>query len=103
MKLIDTAGIRPTEDKIEKIGIEKTLNAMEESNLILFILDGTTPYDYEDEMIFSRIKELNNKSVIIVLNKSDSEHFKLSNCPTKLFDQKFDIVTISAKIKKLNR
>lgn len=101
LKLIDTAGIRPTEDKIEKIGIEKTLNAMEESNLILFILDGTTPYDYEDEMIFSRIKELNNKSVIIVLNKSDSEHFKLSNCPTKLFDQKFDIVTISAKNKEI--
>lgn len=101
LKLIDTAGIRRTEDKIEKIGIERTLNAIDESDLILFILDGTTPFDYEDELIYSKIKDLKNKTVIIVLNKSDSENFKLSNCPTKLFEKKYDIVTISAKNREI--
>lgn len=100
LKLIDTAGIRRTEDKIEKIGIERTLNAIDESDLILFILDGTTPFDYEDELIYSKIKDLKNKTVIIVLNKSDSENFKLSNCPTKLFEKSTILSLFRQKIGK---
>lgn len=64
----DTAGIRMTEDKVEKIGIEKALNEAKKSDVILFLLDATTGFTNEDEYIYNLIKDCN---FIPVWNKID--------------------------------
>ncbi len=68
VKLLDTAGIRETEDKIEKIGIQKALEKVEEADIVLFVFDAYEGITEEDLKIYERIKE---KNPIIVANKSD--------------------------------
>ncbi len=68
IKLIDTAGIRDTENEIEKIGVEKSKKLVEESDLIIAIFDNSRKFDDEDEKILEIIK---NKNAIIVVNKID--------------------------------
>lgn len=68
--LRDTAGIRESEDSVEKIGIERALNSISESDLIIFVLDSSQKFSKEDFEIFSHIK---GKNVIAVLNKQDME------------------------------
>jgi len=57
LNIIDTAGIRQTDDKIEKIGVEKTLQYLEDADLVIFILDAVTGIEEEDQQI---IKLLNS-------------------------------------------
>jgi tRNA modification GTPase len=97
LKLIDTAGIRYTENTLERVGIERTINSIKNSHLILFVLDGTTPFTQEDELIYTKLNELGDKTVIIVLNKSDSPNFKESNYLPLKQKNKNDFVIISAK------
>ncbi len=66
--LSDTAGIRESDDLVEKIGIERTKKAVEESDLVLFIADGSVPLDNEDLQILDTVKD---KPLIKVCNKSD--------------------------------
>ncbi|MCR4891421.1 MAG: tRNA uridine-5-carboxymethylaminomethyl(34) synthesis GTPase MnmE [Lachnospiraceae bacterium] len=68
LHIIDTAGIRHTEDRVEKIGVQKTLNIVEEADLILFLLDASEELTDEDKEIFSLIED---KKAIILLNKND--------------------------------
>ena len=68
VKLYDTAGIRETKDIIEKIGVEKTIEYINKSGLVIFMIDGSRVIDYEDIKIAELVK---NKKVIIVINKSD--------------------------------
>lgn len=68
LNLIDTAGIRETEDVVEKIGIDRSLKAIENAQLILMILDASQPLDEQDEELL-RLTE--NKTRILVYNKSD--------------------------------
>lgn len=68
LNFLDTAGIRDTNNVVEKIGVEKSLKAIEESDLILYVLDGTRKISKEDLEIFDKVK---NKKVIIIVNKSD--------------------------------
>ena len=68
LKLIDTAGIRKAKDEVEKIGISKSKEIAEESDLIIAIFDGSKDLTQEDFEIIDIIK---NKKVIILLNKSD--------------------------------
>lgn len=67
-KIIDTAGIRESEDKIEKIGIEKSKKAANDSDIILAIFDISKPLNKEDLDIIQFIK---NKPAIVILNKTD--------------------------------
>ncbi len=97
LKLIDTAGIRYTENTLERVGIERTINSIKNSHLILFVLDGTTPFTQEDELIYTKLNELGEKTVIIVLNKSDSPNFKESNYLPLKQKNPNDFVMISAK------
>ena len=66
IKLIDTAGIRDTENEIEKIGVEKSKKLVEESDLIIAIFDNSRKFDAEDRKIIGIIKD---KNAIIVINK----------------------------------
>ncbi|HAJ95376.1 MAG TPA: tRNA uridine-5-carboxymethylaminomethyl(34) synthesis GTPase MnmE [Actinobacteria bacterium] len=68
MVLIDTAGIRNTEDKIEKIGVAKSLKHIEEAELVVIVLDGSREFDKLDSAI---IDKLDNKKVICCINKKD--------------------------------
>ena len=70
--LIDTAGIRETEDIVENIGVVKSKEFIEKSDLILLVLDASKPMEKEDIEIISIIKEKNKKSIVI-LNKIDLE------------------------------
>ena len=64
----DTAGIRETNEKVESIGIEKSIKKIEESSLVLFVLDASNKFDKEDEEVLSKIKD---KKVLVVYNKID--------------------------------
>ncbi len=66
--LLDTAGIRETDNPVEKIGVELSKESINEADLILFILDSSREISNEDIAIFNLIKE---KKVIYVLNKKD--------------------------------
>lgn len=68
LNMIDTAGIRKTNDKIEAIGVEKSLNLMSQADLILLVLNNNSEMDEETKNI---IKELGNKEYLVIVNKID--------------------------------
>jgi len=68
LNIIDTAGIRDTDDIVEKIGVDKALDCIDSANLILFVVDSSVELDSNDIDIMNRIKD---KNVIVLLNKSD--------------------------------
>lgn len=68
LKMIDTAGIRETEDIVEKIGVEKAREIAKNADLILYVVDSSTPLDENDEEIISM---LSDKKAIVLYNKTD--------------------------------
>ena len=68
INLVDTAGIRETDNIVEKLGVEKSKKIIEESDLIIAIFDGSRELSKEDEEIIEKIKD---KKVIVLLNKED--------------------------------
>jgi tRNA modification GTPase len=64
----DTAGIRHTEDIVEKIGVERAIQSAKEADLILYVVDASVPWDDNDFEILSFIRE---KNCLIILNKTD--------------------------------
>ena len=68
LKIIDTAGIRKTNDEVEKIGVEKSLNISNTAELIIAVFDDSREFDEEDKKIVELIK---NKQAIILINKTD--------------------------------
>lgn len=70
IKLVDTAGIRDTEDLVEKIGVERSKMAFNEADLIIFMLNSAEPLSEEDLSIMDRVKD---KHAIVIVNKTDLE------------------------------
>lgn len=70
LNIIDTAGIRETEDIVEKIGVEKSLSLINEADLIIIVLNNNEELSEEDKKILASCKD---KKVIVVINKSDLE------------------------------
>lgn len=70
LTIIDTAGIRQTENVVEKIGVKRSLSTIEETDLIIYMLNNNKEIDQEDIEIYEKIK---NKNHIIVVNKTDLE------------------------------
>ncbi len=94
LNIIDTAGIRQTEDKVEKIGVEKARKEIESADLVLCILDMAEGISQEDIHIFDEIKE---KKKMILLNKSDlREDFPMEELEAYI-DEDTPCLTISAK------
>ena len=93
LKLIDTAGIRETQDYVEKIGVEKAIKLIEESDLVIAIFDCTKKLDEEDFKILNLIK---NKKNIILLNKCD---LSLKNTETINYMSKENKTVIEASMK----
>ena len=90
VKIIDTAGIRETEDIVEKIGVEKSREKIDEADLVLLVLDSSRELDKEDKEIIDAIK---NKKSIVLLNKIDL-HSKIDSSILNNFE---NIIKISAK------
>ena len=68
LKLIDTAGIRETEDKVEKIGVERSRKAIDQGDLVLLVLNASEPLTDEDRQLIDLTKD---KQRIVILNKTD--------------------------------
>ena len=69
LRLIDTAGIRETEDTVEAIGVERSKQAVENADLVIFVCDGSKPLDAQDEAIMDFCSE--HENAVALINKSD--------------------------------
>lgn len=92
LNLVDTAGIRKTDDYVESIGVEKSKKYAQDADLVIFVVDSSRPLDKNDDDIISLIQ---NKNVIVLLNKSDMEQVVKPEDLKNL--NKFSMVSISAK------
>ena len=92
LRLIDTAGLRASDDPIEQMGVERSRSAMEEAELILVLCDGSAPFTQEDSALLDRALEL--APTILVWTKSDlpSAPIPVMNLPEQL-----PVVELSAK------
>lgn len=92
-KIIDTAGIRNAENKIEQIGIEKSKKVAKESDVIIAVFDNSKELNNEDKQILKIVKE---KKSIIVLNKMDLESRDIEN-KKEIIETERPIIKISLK------
>lgn len=92
LNIVDTAGIRQTDNEIEKIGIEKARKHLNDADLILMIIDVSTSLSIEDKELLEKIR---NRNAILILNKTDLKR-ALTDEEYKKFSD-FNIVEISAK------
>ena len=80
VRFVDTAGIREAEDEIERIGVERSIRAIEESDIVIAMFDASKPLDEEDQKIVELIERYKDqKEIIIVLNKIDKG--EMANLP----------------------
>lgn len=70
LNILDTAGIRKTEDVVEQIGVDRAKDALKDADLVLYVVDGSTDLDENDREIMELLKDRN---VIVLLNKTDLE------------------------------
>ena len=92
LNLVDTAGIRDTDDVVEKIGVSKAKEYATTADLIIYVIDSSTQLDESDYEIIELLK---GKNSIILLNKSDLNVVTDESIVSKLIDSK--IISISAK------
>lgn len=89
VNLIDTAGIHETDDKVEKIGVDKAKNLMNQADIILFLVDTNRPFSNEDEEIYNSIK---GKNFVVIKTKNDLEKNLNKN-----FENEIEISTVTGK------
>ncbi len=70
-KLIDTAGIRETRDVVESIGVEKSLEVLSQSDIVLYVVDSSRSVNDEERVLLDKIKELNH---LVIVNKIDLDN-----------------------------
>ena len=94
--LIDTAGIRPSLDEIESIGVERTRREAADADLLIIVIDGSEPMLEEDRLVFD---EVTNNRHVIALNKSDLPTFSPSRLNNEIDFSKNSrpLVSVSAK------
>ena len=92
LKIIDTAGIRDTEDLVERIGVNKAKEIAKEGDLIIYVVDGSRELDDNDREI---IKLINDKQAIILVNKSDMD--TVINIDELKKDSNRDVILFSGK------
>lgn len=93
LRIMDTAGIRSTDDLVEKIGVERAIQFALNADLILYIIDSSVPFDENDVSIFSFVKD---KNTIILLNKTDLPAVVTEDIIREKLGEDFPIIKISA-------
>ena len=93
LNLVDTAGIRETEDVVENIGVSRAKKYAMDADLILFLLDSSKELSAEDKDIISLIKD---KQVIVLLNKSDLGSVLDKDIIVPYFDNQIEVIPFSA-------
>lgn len=96
LNIIDTAGIRKTEDTVEKIGVDRAKKYAADADLIIYVMDASVGIDDNDREIISLI---NDKNVIILLNKSDIENVISKGDVEKILN---DVIVRKSKNKKIS-
>lgn len=75
LDILDTAGIRETDDVVEAIGVKRSVDAIEEADLVLFVIDSEDGFNHEDKEVLDKIKD---KEILVVYNKNDKkENYKV--------------------------
>lgn len=99
VKLFDTAGIHETEDIVERIGVEKSVNALQDADVVLLVLDGSRKLDEEDKYL---IDLTNDKNRLIFINKNDQErNIEIDSKEDLIFGNTMDITGLDALKNKL--
>ncbi len=104
VRFIDTAGIREAKDEIEKIGIDRSINAIEESDIVIAMFDASKPLDEEDRKIIELLNRYKDKKEIIaVLNKIDLDRkiTDIAGFETISLSVKKDISPLVERLKNL--
>jgi len=90
--LVDTAGVRESDDTVERIGVEKSKKMIKTADLVLLLLDGSNKLENEDKEIFDLVKD---KKVLVVVNKTDlDKKLEITEIPFE------NVVLISAMLRK---
>lgn len=92
LNIIDTAGIRNTEDVVEKIGVDKAKQYLGDADLVIYVVDSSTALDENDEEIIAMLAD---KKAVVLLNKSDLAAVTTVDDLAKRLDQK--IIPVSTK------
>ena len=101
LRLADTAGIRETDNLVEKIGVDKAYSYAKEAELVLAVIDGSQPLSQEDEPIWQLLKECQGR-IILILNKADQDHVISEEqirekAAEKEVEEIYRIISLSAK------
>lgn len=92
LRMMDTAGIRSTEDVVEKIGVGKAIENAKDADLILYVVDASIPLDENDREIIALLRD---KKAVVILNKTDLKQVVFEEDLKELVEH--PIVSISAK------
>ncbi|MGB7998615.1 MAG: tRNA uridine-5-carboxymethylaminomethyl(34) synthesis GTPase MnmE [Anaerobacillus sp.] len=93
LRLVDTAGIRETEDLVERIGVERSRERLKQADLILLVLNYNDEFTEEDEKLFQAVEGMD---VIVIVNKTDLEE-KLNLSRVKELAEEHPMITTSLK------
>ncbi len=95
LNIADTAGIRDTDDVVERIGVERALKAAESADLIIYVVDGSVPLDDPDRQIIDWINA-SDKKCLVIINKNDLEQNISESELRDAIRQDMDMLSISA-------
>ncbi len=96
LRLVDTAGIRETEDLVERIGVERSRERLKQADLILLVLNYNDELTHEDEKLFEAVKGMD---VIVIINKTDLDK-KLDLDKVKELAEEHPMITTSLKLEQ---
>ena len=95
LNVVDTAGIRQTDDVIEKIGVDKALEYAKTADLIIYVVDASRKLDENDEKILNMIYD---KKAVVLLNKSDIDTvISVEEMKQKIQKEAIPVISVSAK------
>lgn len=94
VRIIDTAGIRATEDLVEKIGVKRSREVIKEADLVIFLLDAGTGITDEDLAIY---QDIENKNIILLANKEDLEEKNITSADLDKYFPRVNVIRASVK------